>query len=166
MPVDIWTKNRCTAYVHYATSTERIGINVHWTYMECVTFVKLKWQFEQVRNVEVNSEQCQLVNFYDSVLHYPLSSILKFLFFASIFSKGQRSASMHVDCWGHMSLKEYLHKLGLYKRDLNCEQCGRRTLHVLCECAALDRKRQQFDTIQVRKLQKLVQDTRLREWMP
>ncbi|KAJ8933386.1 hypothetical protein NQ318_009577 [Aromia moschata] len=80
---------------------------------------------------------------------------------------------------GHCALKGHLHRMGMYNGELKCRLCNRETEtahHILCDCETLDRKRQaiyghpklcpeDYSTQPAGKLYKLVQGTRLLEWV-
>lgn len=80
---------------------------------------------------------------------------------------------------GHCALKGHLQKIGTYNEDPRCRLCNKgieTAYHIICECEAMDRKRQtvygqarlspqEIMTHPVVKLHKLVQGTGLLEWV-
>ncbi|KAJ8933299.1 hypothetical protein NQ318_010615 [Aromia moschata] len=80
---------------------------------------------------------------------------------------------------GHLPVREHLNKMGLYNGDLRCRMCNKETesaLHILCQCEALDRKRQaiygkpfmepeDYTAQPDMTLYKLVQGTKILDWV-
>ncbi|KAJ8918239.1 hypothetical protein NQ315_014109 [Exocentrus adspersus] len=79
----------------------------------------------------------------------------------------------------HCALKAHLIRMGLYNGDPNCRLCGRgaeSAYHILCECEALDHRRQtvygrpsmspaEYSAHPAAGLYRLVQGSRVLEWV-